>query len=256
MTDVASRLLHSARGALFGIAAAAMFTAGPAAVASAETTRPVVVELYTSQGCSSCPPADAFMGELIKQKDIIGLTFHVDYWDYIGWKDTFASPETTQRQRAYGQVLGQRYPYTPQMVVGGKLHEVGSNRAGVRKAINYVAMEASPVDVSTKRDGDNVTVHLPETELDGKAWVWLVRFDKRHDVEIRRGENGGRKLSYFNVVRSIERIAVWDGKSTDLAIDIADMQADGRDGCAIIVQSMGYGPVLGAARIDFADDAS
>ncbi len=214
----------------------------------------VVVELFTSQGCSSCPPADAFMGELTKRPGVIGLTFHVNYWDYIGWKDTFATADSTQRQESYGQVLGQRFVYTPQMVIGGRMQEVGSDRQNVDKAINYVAMHTPKVVPITARDhGGNVMVRLPETELDAKAWVWLVRFDSRHDVEIRRGENGGRQLSYFNVVRDISRIAVWTGKAINIPLDIASMRADGRDGCAIVVQSMGYGRILGAAKIEFAE---
>ncbi len=214
----------------------------------------VVIELYTSQGCSSCPPADAFMGELTKRPGVIGLTFHVNYWDYIGWKDTFATEDGTQRQESYGQVLGQRFVYTPQMVIGGRMHEVGSDREGVDKAIKYVAMHPPKVVPITARDhSGNIMVRLPETELEAKAWVWLVRFDSRHDVEIRRGENGGRRLSYFNVVRDINRIAVWTGQATDIPLDIEAMRADGRDGCAILVQAMGYGQILGAAMIEFAE---
>lgn len=240
------------------IGAAALLVIASVMLASPVAAEPgpdaVVVELYTSQGCSSCPPADAFMGELSSRPNVIGLTFHVNYWDYIGWKDTFATEDGTQRQESYGQVLGQRFVYTPQMVIGGRMHEVGSDRPGVDKAINYIAMHAPKVVPITARDhSGNVMVRLPETELEAKAWIWLVRYDSRHDVEIRRGENGGRMLSYFNVVRDINRIAVWTGKATNIPLDIEAMRAAGRDGCAILIQSMGYGEIIGAAKIEFAE---
>lgn len=243
-------------GLVFALAATALLAGGLARSALAEALAegtPVVVELFTSQGCNACPPADTFMGELAKRDDVIGLSFHVDYWDYIGWKDTFAKSENTQRQKAYGQVLGHRYVYTPQMVIGGKKQAAGSKRERVEQAIDYVGMDAPAVHVTTKRSADGVSVRLAETKLDAEAWVWLVRFDKRHDVAVRRGENAGQTLSYFNVVRTIERIAVWNGRAAEFPIDIAQMRADGRDGCAVIVQSAGYGPILGATRIDLSD---
>ena len=240
---------------LGAVALLALASAGFSTTAVAQQTHDaVVVELFTSQGCSSCPPADAFMGDLASRPDVIGLTYHVNYWDYIGWKDIFASEESTQRQRSYGEVLGQRYVYTPQMIIGGRLQEVGSDRHGVAKAIDYIAMhEPKGVPITARDHSGNVMLRLPETELDSKAWVWLVRFDKRHDVDIRRGENSGKRLSYFNVVRDITRIAVWTGQATNIPLDIAAMRAAGRDGCAVLVQSMGYGQILGAARIEFAD---
>jgi len=219
----------------------------------ADPKHPVVVELFTSQGCSSCPPADTYLGELAKRDDIIALSYHVDYWDYIGWKDTFASRDTTNRQKAYGQVLGQRYVYTPQMVIGGRLQEVGSDRGGVQKAINYVAMHEPEVALTTSSGANAgaVTVHLPKTKLDDTAWIWLVRFDERNEVEIGRGENSGRKIAYHNVVRDIQRLEVWDGSARDLSIDLSAMRAQGGDGCAVFVQKMGYGTILGAVRIAF-----
>ncbi len=236
-----------------GLVAGLVFIGLNVGAVSADSKHPVVVELFTSQGCSSCPPADSYLGELAGRDDIIALSYHVDYWDYIGWKDTFASPDTTNRQKASGQVLGQRYVYTPQMVIGGRLQEVGSDRAGIQKAIKYVAMHEPDVVMTTSsgESADAVTVHLPKTKLDDTAWVWLVRYDRRNEVEIKTGENSGRKIAYHNVVRDIQRLEVWDGSARDLSIDISAMRAKGGDGCAIFVQRMGYGAIIGAIRIVF-----
>ena len=134
--------MRNLKAALYGLAALglAMF-GGPVA---ADTGSPVVVELYTSQGCSSCPPAEAFLGELAKRPNVIALEFHIDYWDYIGWKDPFASPDYTARQRAYSARMGERYVYTPQMLIQGQTHEVGSKRYLVEKKIALIRDNASP----------------------------------------------------------------------------------------------------------------
>lgn len=231
--------------AVLGAAIAVSF--GPASAADKQLT---VVELFTSQGCNSCPPADRLMGELVQREDVLGLSFHVDYWDYIGWKDTFSLPESSIRQRNYVGRAGGRYAYTPQIVIAGKDQVVGSRRSAVEGAIAKSGT-ATPVTIETTPLGDGqFQVNLQPRQLAETAWVWLVTFDNRHDVDIRRGENAGKKLSYFNVVRKIERIAIWDG-STDLMVPV-DMRAawsDGRDGCAIVVQSEGFGPVLGAVQL-------
>ncbi|WP_417512912.1 DUF1223 domain-containing protein [Minwuia sp.] len=216
----------------------------------AEDNRITVVELFTSQGCNSCPPADRLMGELVKRDDVLGLSFHVDYWDYIGWRDTFSLPESSTRQRNYVGRAGGRYAYTPQIVIGGQDQVVGSRSHSVETAIRNVKAP-TPVEISTQPLGDGqYQVHLQPRDLNETAWVWLVTFDSRHDVEIKRGENGGKTLSYFNVVRKIERIATWDG-STGLMVPV-DMRrawSEGRDGCAVIVQAGGFGPVLGAVQL-------
>jgi hypothetical protein len=207
----------------------------------------IVVELFTSQGCSSCPPADRYMGELAQRDDIIALTFHVDYWDYIGWRDTFATAETTGRQHAYGKALGQRYVYTPEMVIDGRNHKVGSDRLAVKMALREVAGQHS-LAIGVSRDSNGkVMVSLPAGK--GRADVLLVRYDRRHDVEVERGENAGKTLTYHNVVRDFRRIGRWDGRATSFSLDPADLRDGGRDGCAILVQADGTGPILGAVRI-------
>lgn len=210
-----------------------------------------VVELFTSQGCNSCPPADRLLGELAARKDVLGLSYHVDYWDYLGWKDTFSLPESSVRQRGYVGHAGGRYAYTPQIVVGGEHQVVGSRRAAVETAIREEAAEPMTVEIRARPDGGGMWhVAMEPTELPEIVWVWLVTFDDRHDVDIERGENSGKTLSYYNVVRRIERIATWDGRTAlDVPVDMRQAWADGRDGCAVIVQTAGFGPVLGAARI-------
>ncbi len=222
-----------------------------AVAARAESKPPVVVELYTSQGCSSCPPADAYMGELARRSDVIGLSFHVDYWDYIGWKDTFALPEATERQRRYAEKMNLRYVYTPQMVIGGRRQEVGSNRNAVETAIDYVRMMAPPVHIAFERKGNGGQLRLQGPAPAKPATVWLAEIDYRRKVRITRGENRARELDYFNVVRRIRPLGSWSGGEALYDLDLAAIAAAGRDGCVIIVQEEGSaGPILGALRID------
>ena len=221
-------------------------------VAAAEDAPLTVVELFTSQGCSSCPPADRFLGELTKRGDILPLSVHVDYWDYIGWKDPFADPENTQRQRRYARTLGRRYVYTPQMVIQGAFDSTGSDRA---KVLGKIA-EAKKLDrlaVKVSRAGGGLRITVPAGDIRDRATVWLAVFDRRHDTEIKRGENSGSTLCYYNVVRGMTQIGVWTGQPLDIVTKAADMQAQGRDSCAVIVQSLKTGRILGAARLDLGE---
>lgn len=206
-----------------------------------------VVELYTSQGCSSCPPADVFLGDLAKNRNILALSFNVTYWDYIGWKDTLARKEFDGRQVYYRDQLNARYVYTPQMVIAGRTHEVGSDRLAVQKAIDANEGHAQSVKLNWSIDKSNLNVHLPEGE--GDAVIWLFHMDAKHDVPVRRGENSGENLSYYNVVRKIERMADWDGKAKTLTLDLAMIRDLGRDGCALVVQKKGYGEIVAALQI-------
>lgn len=220
------------------------------AVTARAGDRLTVVELFTSQGCNSCPPADRLMGELVQRENVLGLSFHVDYWDYIGWHDTFALQESSIRQRNYVGRAGGRYAYTPQIVVGGKEQVVGSRRGAVENAISQDMTRKSVELKISPMGGGRFEVNLEPQQIGETAWVWLVTFDNHHEVDIRRGENAGRKLSYYNVVRKIERIAVWDGtQGLMMPVDMAEAWAEGRDGCAIVVQSEGFGQILGAARL-------
>ncbi len=205
-----------------------------------------VVELYTSEGCSSCPPADEFVGELAGRDDILALSLHVDYWDYIGWKDRFASPQYTKRQRDYGQTLNLRYVYTPQVVIDGKYETVGSHRDEIFAAIAK-AKALPKVPVVLKRSGSGMIAELPATDLGVSAVnVISVFYDRYQESDVRRGENSGRKLGSSNVVRQLRKITTWQGEATTIPVPAGSGQADV---CAIILQSAATGQIIGAARL-------
>ena len=240
------------------VALAAALVLAPAAMA-AEKSAPgnsqgrslTVVELFTSQGCSSCPPADAFLGELAKRDDILALSVHVDYWDYIGWKDVFASPRNTQRQRDYASKMRLRYVYTPQMVIQGADHATGSDRSKVLAKIKKAA-KTKRVPVAISLAGRKIRITVPGAHTTDKAAVWLAVYGHEMETKIKRGENAGRTLIYHNVVSDMIRIGTWSGQPMDIPTEIDGMGAKGRDGCAVILQSLRSGRILGAARIDLA----
>ena len=213
----------------------------------------VVLELFTSQGCSSCPSADAFLGELAEARDdVVALSFHVDYWDYIGWEDRFATAETTARQRDYARALGIAYVYTPQLVIDGARHVVGSNRGAVNDAIAVSkAIKARRVPVTLTSSGsDRLTVEIGRSDgYYGDATVWLVAVDRQHRTTVDAGENRGRTLINYNVVRDYRPIGRWVGGAMTLELgpDELSSAAQGMgDGCAVLVQeNRGKGRVMG-----------
>lgn len=205
---------------------------------------PMVIELFTSQGCSSCPPADAMLHDLAKRDDVIALALHVDYWDYIGWKDIFGSPANTQRQHAYARAANATTVYTPQVVINGVDHVVGSRAMQVMNAMDAHSERTNPVSVELTRDGDQVQIQAT-TSLRGEYVVQLVRFTPEQTVEISRGENAGHTYRYANIVRSWEVIGRWNGSGT-LSLN-AD--AAGSDAVAVIVQQSTSGPIVGAAQL-------
>ena len=205
---------------------------------------PAVIELYTSQGCSSCPPADAMLHDLAKRDDVIALALHVDYWDYIGWKDSFASAEYTQRQHAYARAANATTVYTPQMVIGGVDHVIGSRPMQVMDVVQAHSRQGNPVDVELTRRGSNVFVSAAAGR-GGDYVVQLVRYTPEETVAIRRGENAGRNLTYANIVTSWDVIGRWDGR-TALALE-AD--APGDSPVVIIVQQATNGPIVSAADL-------
>jgi hypothetical protein len=212
---------------------------------------PVVVELFTSQGCSSCPPADTLLGELAAEGNVLALSFHVDYWDYIGWKDPFASPVFTRRQRDYQRSLGARMVYTPQMVIDGRIDVVGSRRGEVRRAIAQSATHSKlPVTIDSSEPGE-LLARIPAAEVDlaDPAVVWLVQFDGKQVTDVKRGENSGATLVNHNVVREIRQLGEWRGAAIDLPLGLR-MDDIGAGGCAVIVQSGPTGPIIGAAVLD------
>lgn len=209
----------------------------------------VVVELFTSQGCSSCPPADEYVAELARRDDVIALSFHVDYWNYIGWQDPFSTPEATARQRAYGQAMKKRYVYTPQIVVDGRAETVGSNRATVDSLIKMAAAaQKIEIDVTHNKDG-TADIGVPDGLPGGvrKGELWIGFYDAAVKTEIRAGENRGETITNANIVRVYKRIGTWDGNALATHVDLKALGAAGRDGCVIVLQSPGNGPIIGAA---------
>lgn len=234
-----------------GLAAGLALVLALSPAAKAAESQPVVVELYTSQGCASCPPADAFLGDLAGREDVIALSFHVNYWDYIGWKDSFASAESTGRQRAYARALRQSFVYTPQMIIDGRVHEVGTKRSAVERRLDGLrAGQKSKLAVRFSRDDEGgLSVTIPSANRHQRAAVWMALFDRSHTTKIERGENRGRTLTYYNVVRRISRIGTWEGAEVTIPISLPAAEMGARDGCVVIVQDESLGPILGAALV-------
>lgn len=212
----------------------------------AATANPVVVELYTSQGCSSCPPADALLGEIADRDDVIALGLHVDYWDYIGWKDQFADPAFSARQRAYARAAGQRTVYTPQIIVNGRDHLVGYKPMKLAELMQTYKARPLPVSVDLRRDGDRVEIEARAVgEIpSGGCVVQVLTYDPYASVEIGRGENAGRTLEYFNIVRDLVEVGRWDGNGTWRAT----VRVPADRPVAVLVQARDHGPILGAAK--------
>ncbi len=213
-----------------------------APVAGLAADRPVVVELFTSQGCSSCPPANAYLNEMARdRRDVLALAFHVTYWDRLGWKDPFSMQAATERQDRYGHKFGDG-SYTPEIVIDGASSHVGSRRDEVGPAIDAAKRQGrTATSVSVAKAGDQLTIDIADGRGNGK--VLLVGFDRDHETAIRRGENGGRTLRESNVVRSLREVGDWQGK----ALHISEKFPDGED-AAVIVQAAD-GHIVGAARL-------
>ena len=215
----------------------------------------IVVELFTSQGCNSCPPADELLGELVKRDDVLGFSFHVDYWDYIGWHDTFAMPESGQRQRSYVSRVGGRYVYTPQVVINGD-HVV---RATAKSRIVTTSDETTPLrqwaelallsDNRTSPASGKLKLGMLNTPPAGQSYqLWLIGFDREQARDVRSGENAGRRLVHANVVREMIDLGQWDGMQRELDFAL-NQPCDG--GVAVLVQEGRGGPVRSASVIRF-----
>ncbi|MFU1479292.1 DUF1223 domain-containing protein [Roseovarius sp. C7] len=219
-------------------------------VAAAATTleaqgRAVVIELFTSQGCSSCPPADEYLHELAKRDDVIALALHVDYWDYIGWKDIFADPAYTARQRKYAKVAGRRMVYTPQMIINGQQDVVGNRPQDVTDLIDAHKAQPAQVRLHVTRQGREVQIKARDVTGQGHRWdVQIAAYRPKSPVKITRGENAGRTFTYANVVTELARVAQWQGDAP-LAMT-AKTPGDGP--VAVIIQRSGLGRI-GAAQI-------
>ena len=246
-----------------GMAVAAWATAiaavlGSAAAEAGEARPRAVVELFTSQGCGKCPPADALLGRLGADPRLVALTFAVDYWDYLGWKDTAARPEFTRRQRAYAESRGDRAVYTPQMVINGRIHVVGSDGEAVERTVAAQIRDAkSPsVDIDAQSTGDVLVVEVgdaPATLATPRATVWLARYENTRTIPIAKGENSGKTVTYTHLVKSLQPIGMWKGRALRIELPRSEKPSDPGEGCAVLLQvegEAGPGPILGARVLD------
>lgn len=238
-------------GVVFGIASCCVAAAAPVESVHAAD----VVELFTSQGCSACPPADKALERLARQPGVIALSFAVDYWDYLGWRDTFARPEFTRRQRDYAKARGDNAVFTPQAVLNGREAVIGGREGEIRDALAAMSAAGQSPDlaVSARLDGNRVVVSLPAAESRTEATVWIAAFRLPSTVEIAAGENSGRSVTYFNVVDRLQVVGLWTGEAETLELPRSDVAADGVAGLAVIVQAKTGGlpgPILGATRLD------
>lgn len=247
--------LMSFRTVFSGLALAVCVLAAPA---QAGGKRPVVVELFTSQGCNSCPPADALLGQLATtRKDVLAISLPITYWDMLGWKDTLASDANTRRQKAYSEALKRGGVYTPQVVVDGWDDLVGSREPAIDAAIaaREADMDAVPVALSATPQEIRVVVGAGHGTQD--ATIWLFHILSKSTVAIGAGENDGQKVTYRNVVRDVRAVGLWKGQPVTLDLPRAEMSSPPHDAIAVVVQQGGYGRIVGAsmlARPDYYED--
>jgi hypothetical protein len=221
--------------ALWGLALLA-----PAGVVDAQT-RPTVVELYTSEGCSSCPPAEAQIGKLAKRNDVIALAFHVDYWDDLGWRDRFGLPEAVTRQRQYAHTLHLPSVYTPQLVIDGQRDLVGGGDSIGGGGGNKPGV---PLDVSLHND--SVVVTLGAQQQPAACDVLLLGYLPQAASKVTRGENAGRELQEFNIVRSVRNLGSWQGEGRTFKVPLTSLASDAT-AVVVLVQQRDQGPIVGAA---------
>ncbi len=214
-----------------------------------------VVELFTSQGCSSCPKADEFVTSIHRDKDVLALAWHVDYWDYLGWKDTFAKPDNTDRQRRYSRSFGENQIYTPQAIINGRSHTVGFKSQKIQKILTEYDNQhkGMMVPIKTALKNDVLDIEISHGDNTAKATLWMVYFSNQAVVKVERGENHGKTLTYSNVVRDIELVGMIEPKGLKMMLPLSEISHKGYDSCALILQqSTKYGTpghIIGAVVI-------
>jgi hypothetical protein len=243
---------------LLAIAATALIAAAPGYAAGPDRPQPrAVIELFTSQGCSSCPPADALMVELSRNAELVPLTMPVTYWDYLGWKDTLGKDSFAKRQKLYSKARGDGQVYTPQAVVNGAAHMIGSDKAGIARAVAEHPETGFAARVSLEEEAGNLRIHVAPTAGagDARGGIWLLPTTRLVTVPITRGENQGKTISYVNVVRGLMRIGDWDGKDATITVPLATTKAPEADSYVVLVQAEQPGrygqlpaAILGVAR--------
>ncbi len=237
--------IHSLCLALLGLLVA---PAVPAMAGEVKLNPKAVLELFTSQGCSSCPPADALLKSVAQRPDVIALAYHVDYWDYIGWTDTFDAKAYTDRQRAYAGAWGTSNIYTPQLVINGRMDVVGSRRNDVESAIGQASLA---IPVSLRTDSDMLEVSIEGKPGEPESAVWLVTFIDRAVVPVERGENAGQSLPYSQIVTGRHVLGMWDpATGAHLKLPISELLSSPSNGAVILMQGEKNGlpgPIMGAA---------
>jgi hypothetical protein len=220
----------------------------------AEADPRAVIELFTSQGCSSCPAADKIVGELANDPSVIALSMPIDYWDYLGWKDTLADARFTARQKAYSHMRGDRDVYTPQVVVNGSTHVIGSDREGIESAMGdtktHDGVMSVPVSMTVNGKQINVSVAASDKGSVTHGEVWICSVSKAVPIAIGRGENRGRQVTYHNVVRNLLKVGDWNGTAGSWTVPLENISRDGVDAAVVYVQNGNRdkpGPMLGAA---------
>ncbi len=214
-----------------------------------------VLELFTSQGCSSCPPADALLAELAEKPGIVALSYSVDYWNYLGWHDTLSSAANSDRQREYARARGDGRVYTPQVVVDGLFHVNGSDEKAIDQAMQAASARLANIRVSISMHGDGDTLVIDvgaaqDTSHTRAATIWLAIAQEQETVSITRGENRGRNLSYHHPVRELSPVGMWKGEAMTLRLPLKDLKTMGGDCLIAMVQVENSGPVLGAAEYE------
>ncbi len=234
--------------------AAALCVAGACGLPAAHAEpRPAVVELFTSEGCNSCPPAEAYVGELARRSDVLALAFHVDYWDDLGWRDRFGLSQAVARQRSYAQALRLSTVYTPQVVIDGRADYVGSDRGAIGKALKE-SREGVPIALSVSNSELLVTLGPLGQTSRGQAPrgdVILVPYLRKAVSAIGRGENAGRTLAEYNIVRAVRELGRWEGVAQEFRVKLSSLPQDATD-VAVLVQAPGQGPISAAATLAIA----
>lgn len=234
------------------LAALGSISAGAATAEEMRTDTRAVIELFTSQGCSSCPPADALLAEMAKRDDVVALAYHVDYWDYIGWPDTFGDAAYSDLQRAYADSWNAPRIYTPQLIVNGTSDVVGSRRAEIGDVLDAASL---PMTIDIRCEDDVMYASIAPQPGMGSAVVWLVTFKSSAEVAIERGENRGRTISYAQIVTDRQAMGIWDPEEgLDMKLPLNDIMREDSDGVALVVQQENDGlpgPVIAAASVVF-----
>lgn len=223
------------------------------ALAGDVTTPKGVVELFTSQGCASCPPADAALKKLVHQGDVVALSYHVDYWNYLGWTDTLSSKENTERQYGYAHSMGRSGVYTPQAIINGRRHVKGMDLPAINTVVSELTArgEGMTVPVGVSMQDDQMVIDIGPGE--GRAEIVVAYFTKKEDVEVQRGENSGRTMEYWHSVYDVQTVGMWDGKPQKITLPTKTLGRSKKDGCAVLLQTSSPkgepAAILGAALI-------